>query len=128
MRICCYYRKIYILRVVKINRICCFAGHSNLYGLDGLLDDIKELAEELIVKENVKEFWVGNYGSFDRLAANAVRNLKEKYPHLQLNLVIPYLTTEINENKKMYYANYDNIIIADIPENAPSKYRIVKCN
>ena len=111
-----------------MNRICCFAGHSKLYGIDGLLDDVKELAEELIVKENVKEFWVGNYGSFDRLAAGAIKSLKEKYTHIQLNLVIPYLTGEINENKEIYYENYDNILIADISENTPIKYRIVRCN
>ena len=112
----------------KIRKRCCFAGHSKIYQTDDLLDDIKVLLKELITKENVREFWVGNYGKFDKLSSRAVMSLKNIYPDIQLNLILPYLTSEINENHEFYYKNYDNIIIADISENTPKKYRIAKCN
>ena len=110
-----------------MKKICCFAGHSKLSNTGVLYDKLTENIERLIIEENVSEFWVGNYGDFDRLCAKTVRCLKEKYD-IQLNLVIPYLTSEINKNKEFYYMNYDCILIADIPENAPKNLCILKCN
>ncbi len=41
---------------------CCFAGHSEIYSdKDLICNMVKNKAEELITKENVKEFWAGNY-------------------------------------------------------------------
>ena len=45
-----------------------------------------------------------------------------------MNLVIPYLTSEINEYKELYYKDYDNILVADIPEKTPKKLQIIKGN
>lgn len=45
-----------------------------------------------------------------------------------MNLVLPYITTEINECKDIYYENFDNLIIADIPEKTPGNIQIIKCN
>lgn len=111
-----------------MNIKCCFAGHSKIYHREEIYDNVVNLIEKLIKEENVSEFWVGNYGSFDTLSARAVRSLKGKYPEIQLNLVIPYLTSQINKNKEMYYRDYDNILMADIPERTPQKFRILKCN
>ena len=63
-------------------KICCFAGHSEIYNKDSLFYTIKKKTEELIVQKGVNEFWVGNYGAFDYLAASAVRKLKKKYPDI----------------------------------------------
>ena len=70
---------------------------------------------KLIIEENVSEFWVGNYGNFDGLSAKAVRYLKEKHPDIQINLVSPYLTSDIYEYKELYYKKYDHILMADLP-------------
>lgn len=91
-----------------MSKRCCFAGHSKIYHTDDIYDKLVNLIEKLITVENVSEFWVGNYGTFDGLSAKAVRCLKEKYPEIQLNLVIPYLTSDINEYKELYYKNYDH--------------------
>ncbi|MBP3360949.1 MAG: DUF1273 family protein [Clostridia bacterium] len=111
-----------------MSNVCCFAGHSKIYESDKLFSQISSKIEELIINKNVSEFQVGNYGSFDSLAARAVREVKKKYPHIQLNLVIPYLTNTINENKNLYYKNYDNILIAAISEKTPKRFMILKCN
>ena len=111
-----------------MNKICCFAGHSKIYHTDDIYDNLINLIEKLITKENVSEFWVGNYGSFDSLSGKAVRTLKEKYPDIQLNLVIPYLTSSINEYREQYYRNYDHIVVPDLPEKTPKRYQILKCN
>ncbi len=111
-----------------MNKICCFAGHSEIYHTDDIYDNLIKLIEKLVVEEKVSEFWVGNYGNFDRLSAKAVRSLKEKYPHIQLNLIIPYLTSNINENKEVYYEKCDHILMADLPEKTPKRFQILKCN
>ena len=111
-----------------MSKRCCFAGHSKIYHTDDIYDNLVNLIEKLIIEEDVSEFWVGNYGNFDGLSAKAVRNLKEKYPDIQLNLVIPYLTSNINEYKELYYEKYDNILMADLPDQTPKKFQILKWN
>lgn len=111
-----------------MGRICCFAGHGKwVYGED-VKKKLLETCEDLIVRFGVREFWVGNYGDFDKLAAFSVRLLKEKYSHICLNLVVPYLTKEINEYSEQYYARYDQIVMAEVPERTPKRVQILKCN
>ena len=109
------------------HNICCFAGHGNLLD-SGIIKKICSISEDLIINHNVKEFWVGNYGNFDRCAAFAIRELQKKYTDIELNLVIPYITKSINEHKALYCRNYNNIIIADIPKNTPNRFHIAKTN
>ena len=111
-----------------MSRICCFAGHSQIFGQQDIYEKLLSVIEDLIIFHSINEFWVGNYGDFDKLSARAIRHLKEKYSYIQLNLIIPYLTEEINSCKEEYYNNYDNMLIADIAENTPKKLQIIKCN
>lgn len=106
--------------------VCCFAGHDKVYGND---DERKltEVCQYLINQSNVTEFWVGNYGGFDRLAANVIRKLKKSY-NLKLYLIIPYLTESINKSRAVYADNYDGIIIANIPPGIPQRYKILHTN
>lgn len=106
---------------------CCFCGHSNIYDNEAI-DKVKRVAEELITQYNVNEFWVGNYGSFDSYAGQSIRELKNFYPHIKLDLVIPYLTKDINESKDLYCKKCDNILVADIPLNTPKRLQIIKAN
>jgi len=111
-----------------MRKICCFAGHHDFYDTDNTKERLIQLITKLIENEDVNELWVGHYGRFDALAGECVREVKKKYSHIKLNLVIPYVTNEINEYKEFYYRNYDNILIADIPENAPRRFHISYCN
>ncbi len=110
------------------NKICCFAGHKDLLKKDSLYHDVYNKCEELVKKEGVNCFWVGNYGNFDHLAAHIVNDLKIKYPHIKLELILPYVTQAISEYREIYYKKYDNILIADIPYTTPARFRILKCN
>lgn len=109
------------------HKICCFAGHRDIYD-NSVKEKIKEKLITLIEKEDVKRFRVGNYGDFDSCAASVVRELKQVYSDITLELVIPYVTKEINDYKKLYYENYDHILIADIPTSTPARYKIIKAN
>lgn len=112
---------------IEVNCICCFAGHGNLVYNEDIKNKIYNKCHELIVDFDVNEFWVGNYGNFDKTAAHIIRELKLKYPNIELNLIIPYITKKITKNKEWYYKKYDNIIIADFPASTPYRYGILKC-
>lgn len=114
--------------VVLLVKRCCFAGHSELTDKDKIYKNVSILIEKLITEENVSHFRVGNYGDFDFLCARAVRSLKDKYPHIQLDLIIPYITAGIRDLKSYYTENYDTITIAEIPQNTPRRFYISKCN
>lgn len=108
--------------------ICCFAGHRKLKEKDMLINIVYEKCYDLAYEYGVREFWVGNYGEFDKLAANAVRKLKKIYADIQLNLVVPYLTKEIKNHRLQYDKDYDNIIIAKLPMGTPNRYKIIFSN
>ncbi|MBE7020387.1 MAG: hypothetical protein E7411_03005 [Ruminococcaceae bacterium] len=110
------------------NARCCFVGHRDTIMTDEIRIKLRDSAENLIVNHNVRKFFVGNYGGFDKGSAFVISELKAKYPDIELELVLPYLTKEIIENKYVPGAKYDSILLADIPEKTPKRYHIIKCN
>ena len=111
-----------------MKRVCTFAGHRDIRITEKLTSALKEHIEILITKENVNEFLVGNYGDFDRIASQAVSELRKVYPHIKLHLVIPYITSVITEYKDQFYEKYDSIVMADIPLSTPKNLCIIKSN
>ena len=109
-------------------KIFCFAGQRDVWGAENLYKKLNDEIEFMILNNNVKEFWVGNYGQFDMLAAKCVRILKNRYKDIKLTLVVPYLTKKMNDFKEQYYEDYDDILMANIPSSTPAKFKILKCN
>ncbi len=91
---------------------CTFAGHREVYkaNIPKMLD---EAIEQILKTDACFSFLVGGMGDFDGLCASAVRKAKRKYPEKQisLELVLPYLTQDLNENKDYYEQFYDSVII-----------------
>ena len=46
--------------------------------------------EEKILTGQADEFWVGQYGAFDRLAQRALRQAKQSHPGVRLVLLLAY--------------------------------------
>ena len=69
---------------------CCFTGHRKIPWEEyaRIREATKKKAAELI-EEGVTEFFAGGAVGFDMLAEEAVLELKEKYPHVRLTLVLP---------------------------------------
>lgn len=80
-----------------MRKICCFAGHREIYCEENLFDKSKEVAEKLIVEEKVNEFWFGNYGYFDAMWASAVRELKGVYHDIPALLIEKFVLYRIRE-------------------------------
>lgn len=67
---------------------CYFIGHREA-GKD-VFPLLVEAVEKHITEYGVTDFYVGHYGGFDRLAAQAVEEAKERHPVIRLTLVLPY--------------------------------------
>ena len=73
-----------------------FIGHRDVTSLND--DEIIEGVEKLIAS-GIDHFLNGGMGTFDWKCARIVYNLKQKYPHIRNDIVIPYLSFRILEPK-----------------------------
>ena len=66
---------------------CFFIGHrdANVDIYPNLLVEV----ERHVTEYGVTDFFVGHYGSFDRMAAQAVKEVKKSHPEVRLMLVLP---------------------------------------
>ena len=102
---------------------CFFIGHRDAD--ERLLPRLELVIDRLIWEENVRYFYVGGYGGFDRLAAAAVRHLKQKHPDIALMLVLPYHPAERPTEAP---EGFDRTYHQDGLESTPKRYAIVRAN
>ena len=102
---------------------CFFIGHRDAD--ERLLPRLELVVDRLIREENVRYFYVGGYGSFDRLAAAAVRRMKQKYPDITLMLVLPYHPSERPTEAP---EGFDGTYHPEGLERTPRRYSIVRAN
>jgi uncharacterized phage-like protein YoqJ len=76
--------------LLEREKTCCFTGHRCIPNgsLDNLKRQLKQEIEKLI-QQGVIYFGTGGALGFDTLAAEAVLELKKKYPLIRLILVCP---------------------------------------
>lgn len=85
---------------------CCFTGHRKIPLSE--LDCIKQRLEATLVgliEKGFTHFCAGGALGFDTLAAKQVLSLKEKYPHIQLILILPCVSQSNSwndEDKEIY--------------------------
>ena len=92
--------------------VCTFAGHREVYQAN-ISDSLDEAISKIIECDDSFRFLVGGMGNFDGMCSSAVRRAKKKFPgkQISLELVLPYLTHELNNNKDFYEASYDDVVI-----------------
>ena len=91
----------------------CFTGHRNIAEKEYkiLAKRLKKIIPTLI-ERGYRYFGVGGALGFDTLAARAVLELKRKYPHIKLILVLPC------KNQTLYWSPRDKQIYEDIYRRA----------
>ena len=76
-----------------MNQTTCFLiGHQDTP--EEIYPVLAAQVERHIGEYGVREFFVGHYGGFDRLAAQAVAAAKHRHPQVRLTLLLPYHPAE----------------------------------
>lgn len=102
---------------------CFFIGHRE--ASEKIYPLLYAAVEDHIVRCDVKEFIVGQYGGFDRLAARAVKAAKHSYPEVTLTLLVPY---HPQERAILVPDGFDSTLYPSGMEKAPRKIAIVRAN
>ena len=102
---------------------CFFIGHRAAD--ERLLPYLTEAIRRLVSEENVRYFFVGGYGGFDRIAGMAVKVVKKQHPDITLNLVLPYHPAERSIEPP---PGYDGTYYPEGLEGVPKQYAIVRAN
>ena len=93
-------------------KVCTFAGHREVYQAN-ISEMLDEAISKIINTDDNFRFLVGGMGEFDGMCSSVVRRAKREYPNkeIRLELVLPYLTHELNENKLYYETSFDDVVI-----------------
>ena len=102
---------------------CFFIGYREAD--EQLLPKLELVVKRLIQKENIRYFYVGGYGGFDRIAAAAVKRAKQTYPDILLMLVLPYHPAE---RPVEIPDGFDGTHHPEGLENTPKRFAIVRTN
>jgi len=81
--------------------VCTFFGHRDVS--DDIRPKLTAVVRQLIEQDGIREFYVGDHGCFDRMAASVLRKLSQEYPQMRFSIVlsrmprgIPYLDNDEN--------------------------------
>ena len=102
---------------------CFFIGHRETVG--EIYPQLEAAIERHITQLGVREFIVGNYGGFDRIAARALVAAKAQHPEIVLLLLVPYHPAE---RPIQAPPGFDGTFYPPGMENVPRKFAIVRAN
>ncbi len=103
------------------NSVCCFFGHRDTPS--SIENKLKQTIIDLIENKSANTFYVGNQGGFDFMVRRTLKELKEKYPHINYSVVLAYMP-----GKKDECEDYSDTIYPDGLENVPRKFAIDRRN
>lgn len=101
---------------------CFFIGHRD--ALESIYPELARTVEQLI-GQGVTDFYVGHYGSFDRLAARAVITAKQRHPEVRLTVLLPYHPAE---REVVLPSGFDGSFYPPGMENVPRRFAISRAN
>lgn len=104
-------------------RSCFFIGHRE--ASVEIFPALAAAVEQHIVELGVTEFFVGSYGSFDRMAARAVTTAKARHPEVTLFLLLPYHPAERPIDPP---AGFDGSFYPPGMESVPRRFAISRAN
>ena len=74
--------------------VCTFFGHADT--TEKIVPILQAEIVRLIENREVTHFFVGNHGNFDRLVAHTLKELKQRYPHINYTIVLAYFPVSPN--------------------------------
>lgn len=96
---------------------CTFFGHRDTP--ENTYSSIYCHINDLIIKQGVDIFYVGNSGNFDKMVKKALKELQTTYPDIKINIVLAYIP-----DKKSKYEDYTYTIYPDDLEKVPKRFAI----
>ena len=106
-----------------LSKTCFFIGHREAG--EELLEPLRRVIERHITEYGVTEFVVGQYGNFDRLAARALAEVKQRCPEVRLLLLLPYHPAE---RRVILPKGFDGSFYPLGMETVPRRAAIVRAN
>ena len=104
------------------DKTCFFIGHRE--APESIYPELAQTVEQLI-GQGVADFYVGNYGNFDRLAARAVIAAKQRYPQVRLTMLLAY---HPGERPVTLPPGFDGSLYPPGMENVPRRFAIPRAN
>lgn len=105
----------FIIRLKEaINMTVTFFGHRNTP--DSVKPLLKKVLRELINQDGAKMFYIGNEGSFDRMAYDVLKELKEEYPFIDYKVVLAYLERRKKDIKK--FSPWETVFPDELTKNS----------
>ena len=108
-------------------KTACFAGQNVDY-TDSIKAHLKRTVKALIENHGVTRFFAAKGGKFDVMCAEMITELKQKYPALELNIVIPTTHPRLYDKNMLYYCDYDNLHALNLSGRMPSRNFAAKVN
>ena len=105
-------------------KTCVFFGHRDM-DYQKYKPKLMQILEELIKNEGFTQFYSGGRGAFDRLCAEAVAELKIRYPHIKNTLVFAYMPPS-NEDFTLPAVYTDTLYILE--RRVPPRHAILETN
>ena len=91
---------------------------------------VEEIVRKLLESKEYTEFLVGREGDFDQIASSTIKRLKRSVrdDNSSLTWVLPYPTSEMENNIEYYEKYYDNIEVCEESSRAHFKGAIQSRN
>lgn len=106
-----------------MSKKCFIMGHRD--ARKDIFSMLCNCIEKCIEFDGVDEFIVGNYGSFDKMAAKAVNLSKMKRANIKLTPILPYHPAE---RKSAISSEFNELWYPDGIDKVPHRFRIVSAN
>ena len=103
--------------------VCFFIGHRDAPSQAREL--LESAVERHICLYGVTDFYVGRYGRFDSMAANAVKSAKTRHPGVTLTMLLAY---HPYERPIQTPDGFDGTFYPPNMETVPRRYAIVRAN
>lgn len=104
-------------------KICFFIGHRDTD--EKIRPKLVYHIEQLLIKNEVDTFVVGQYGNFDRMVISSLQKIKKRYPWITLLLLTPYHPADRPVNLP---SGFDSTLFPAGMETVPKKLAIVRAN
>ncbi len=100
---------------------CTFFGHRDCP--ETVRPVLETVLTDLICRQAVTTFYVGNQGRFDAMVHGTLKKLQQEFPHIHFGVVLAYPPRNVGE-----YETFDDTMLPEGMELVHPKYAISRRN